>query len=995
MNTRRDGSREQSTPRRWLWDLGTIAVLCLLGMLALAPAEGRSEARPAAQPGRLAPQGAPAPKQPPPDAKQPAAGITITTSGPVGTPGQIHLPADVAAALQGSAGNAPQDWEVDFTQDFEGEFPGGLWSVEDFGDDGYDRTWGVDTSRAASGTASVWVAAGGDDGIDPSPAGTGNYPDNLDSWMIVGPLDLTDAQMADVDFEMWYDTEVDFDSIFVGASTDGENFDGQYWDGDSGGWDHFVLDLGSYVGLDDVWVAWVFTSDESNPEDYAGVWIDEATLWVYTEGAPPQRTNLLENPGFETGDTTGWNTEGTTDVFEDNPHSGSYSAWLGGVHDTHDRLWQVFPQAPADTNEARVSFWLALESEETATDVDTFCAGIHDADTDDLLVDLGCLDGTEPTYGWSQVEYTLTGAELLDVLGRTAYIDFTLDTDGSLLTSAWIDDVAFAVRTGGTGGDAYEDNDAPSTATPLAFGTPLADLTIDPAGDADFFRFDGTNGQEITLDIDAEVNGSGLDSYLWLLDTDGATVLAENDDDGSTFDSHLTYTLPADGTYYAIVRSYSGDGDRSFFYTLSLTSGGGPTPTPTPTTPTPTPTPPPDQKAWTAILYLAGDTNLWREYQPYIDQLEALVGAKSDFLDIVVLLDLAPEADNPGSVRLHIQPDGNYTDGVNRWNMGELNMGDPRTLVNFTQWAIRNYPAEHYYLAIDDHGNSVGGIAWDDTSDGDNLRPRELYEILKEVTDNGAFKLDVIDWEACLMLTYEGAYDVRNFADYLFGFESVSYGGDTYPSYFESLTATTTPRQFVDDAVDAYFENRSGAVVGAAVDLSQMDAVASTVNDLADGLLAQLGASKDAMTAARSAAQKFEVDGDIRITDADYYADLWHLADRLADQVPAVSSAANAVKTAVESAVIDFQVQSSPGEDHRNAHGLAVFWPEWVSGAYSDYVNGDLFRVAQDGTWDDFLNSYFGRRPSDRKGMPVNPDPVEKRSGGNPVYLPLVLTSGQ
>lgn len=987
MSTQRDGTGKDSAPRHWLWGLITILLLGLLGMPALTPAEGRSDAP---QSGKRVPQGAPAPGQPrTPGVKSPAAGVAITTSGPVGTPGQARLPAAAAAALRAAVGNAPQDWAVSFTQDFEGAFPGNGWHVEDQSDDGLDITWGLDASRVYSGTASVWVAAGGADAADPT---AGNYPDNLDAWMIVGPLDLTEAQAADIDFEMWYDTEPEFDFMFVGASSDGENFDGEYWDGDSGGWEYFDVDLGPYVGLDNVWVAWVFTSDESNPEDHAGVWIDEATLWVYTEAAPPERTNLLDNPGFETGDTTGWNTAGTTDVFENNPHTGSYSAWLGGVDNTHDRLWQVFPQAPAGADEARVSFWLALESEETATDVDTFCAGIHDADTDDLLVDLGCLDGTEPTHGWSQVEYALTGAELLDVLGRTVYIDFSLDTDASLPTSAWIDDVAFGVRTGGTGGDAYEDNDAPSTATLLAFGTPLTDLTIDPAGDADFFRFEGTTGQAITLDVNAEVNGSGLDSYLWLLDTDGATVLAENDDDGSSFDSYLTYTLPADGTYYAVVRSYSGDGDRSFFYTLSLTSGGGPTPTPPPATPTPTP--PPDQKAWTAILYLAGDTNLWREYQPYIDQLQGLLSAKSDFLDIVVLLDLAAEANTPGTVRLHLQPDGVYTDGVNRWNMGELNMGDPRTLVNFTQWAIRNYPAEHYYLAIDDHGNSVGGIAWDDTSDGDNLRPRELYETFKELTNNGAHRLDVIDWEACLMLTYEGAYDMRRFADYLFGFESASYGGDTYASYFGSLTATTTPRQFVENAVDAYFRNRSGAVVGAAIDLGQMEAVAGAVNTLSAGLLTELGTSKDAMTAARSAAQKFEVDGDIRITDEDYYLDLWHLADRLANQVPAVSGAANGVKSAVDSAVIDFKVQSSPGEDHGNAHGLSIYWPNWVSGAYGDYVNGNLFRVTQDGQWDEFMNAYFGRRPESRRGMPVNPAPVEKRSGGNAVYLPLVLRGG-
>ncbi|MFQ5595987.1 MAG: clostripain-related cysteine peptidase, partial [Anaerolineae bacterium] len=786
------------------------------------------------------------------------------------------------------------------------------------------------------------------------------------------------------------DTEPQFDYVFAGASTDGTNFNGQYWSGDSGGWQYYDVDLGPYVGLDEVWLAWFFHSDESNPEqDYEGVWIDDITLWIYTESEPPATTNLIQNSDFETGDLTAWSATGSTDVFDVNANSGGYSAWLGGIDDASDALYQVFDVPATGVNEARINFWFELDGEETAFEADTFCAGIARDSDEELLIDLGCMDGTESTNGWSEVDYTLSGSELLTVAGETVYIVFSLETDGSLPTSVWVDDVAFIIQTGGTAGDGHEDNDSPSTATALSFDTPITDLTIDPAGDFDYFAFSGSSGQTITIDIDAASNGSSLDSYLWLMDTDGETVLAENDDDGNSFDSYLTHTLPAAGAYYAVVSSYGGDGDRSFFYSISLTAGGSPPPTPPPTPTTP---PPSDKKAWTAILYLAGDTNLWREYQPYIAGLERMIGDKSDFLDVVVLLDMAQESPNPRTTRYHIQPNGNYADGVNRWDMGELNMGDPQNLVNFAKWAMQNYPADHYYLGVDDHGNSIAGIAWDDTSNGDNLSPPELYGIMKEITDNGANKIDVLDWEACLMQTFEGAYDMRNFAKYLFGFESVSYGGNTYPRYFENLTASTTPAQFVDAALDAYFSGRSGAVVGSAVDLSQIGAVQTAVDNLADALLSQVGAQKDAITTARTAAQKFDVGDDFRITNEDYYLDLWHMADRLAAQVPAVASEANAVKTAVGNAVLDYKINSSPGEDHSNARGLGIYWPQWVSGAYGDYANHRIFTATRDGRWDDFLAGYFGRRPEQRRGMPVDPEPVQKRSAGS-IFLPLVLRS--
>jgi hypothetical protein len=525
----------------------------------------------------------------------------------------------------------------------------------------------------------------------------------------------------------------------------------------------------------------------------------------------------------------------------------------------------------------------------------------------------------------------------------------------------------------------------------LSFNTPITDLTIDPAGDFDYFVFNGNGGQTIAINIDAAEHGSSLDSYLWLMDMDGQTILAENDDDGSTTDSYLTHTLPASGTYYAIVSSYGGDGDRNFFYTISLTADSGPPPTPAPTPTQPVSS---DKKAWTAILYLAGDTNLWRDYPPYIQELEALIGSKADFLNILVLLDMAAESPNPRTVRYHIQPNGNYTDSVNRWDMGELNMGDPRTLNNFVQWAVQNYPADHYYLAIDDHGNSVGGIAWDDTND-DNLKPPELYAVLKELTNNGARKFDVLDWEACLMQTFEDAYDMRHFAAFLFGFESTSTGGNTYSKYFQTLQRNTTPAQLAETALNAYFVGRSAPVVGSVVDLQRIEGVRIAVDNLANALLNQVGTQKAAMEAARTATQKFEVDGDYKITNEDYYVDLWHAADRLAAQVPAVAGEASAVKVAVQNAVKGFKVTSGPGENHSNARGLSIYWPHSVAGAYSSYAANEIFTSTRDGQWDDFLNGYFGRRGEfGRRGMPVDPEPVPRRSS-HAVMLPLISRSSR
>lgn len=118
--------------------------------------------------------------------------------------------------------------------------------------------------------------------------------------------------------------------------------------------------------------------------------------------------------------------------------------------------------------------------------------------------------------------------------------------------------------------DPHEPNDTPVQATPIFYGLPLTDPDICPAGDVDYYAFDGNAGADIAADIDAWSIGSSLDSVLHLYDTDGVTELASNDDwDG--LDSRIEYTLPANGTYYLKVRDYGApNGGPDYFYTISL-----------------------------------------------------------------------------------------------------------------------------------------------------------------------------------------------------------------------------------------------------------------------------------------------------------------------------------------------------------------------------------------------------------------------------------------
>jgi hypothetical protein len=97
---------------------------------------------------------------------------------------------------------------------------------------------------------------------------------------------------------------------------------------------------------------------------------------------------------------------------------------------------------------------------------------------------------------------------------------------------------------------------------------------ICPAGDLDFYSFQGSAGDRIGIRVTASSLGSSLDSFLSLYDSDGSSLLAENDDMVlyEQSDSFISYELNRSGTYFIRVRSWShpGSGDYNQFYTLSL-----------------------------------------------------------------------------------------------------------------------------------------------------------------------------------------------------------------------------------------------------------------------------------------------------------------------------------------------------------------------------------------------------------------------------------------
>jgi len=188
------------------------------------------------------------------------------------------------------------------------------------------------------------------------------------------------------------------------------------------------------------------------------------------------------------------------------------------------------------------------------------------------------------------------------------------------------------------------------------------------------------------------------------------------------------------------------------------------------------------QRKWTFMVYLDADNNL--EDAGIGDFLEmSSVGSTSD-VAIVVLMDRNQGYDdsygNWTDARLFYIDKGEepYADSADE-DWGEVNMGDPNILINFTLHVIQKWPAEHYALILWDHGGGVLGACWDDDNN-DKLDLSEIMYALEYIHSTAGITIDVLGFDACLMNLISTAYQLKDYIKYIV-FSQEYEPGDGWP----------------------------------------------------------------------------------------------------------------------------------------------------------------------------------------------------------------------
>jgi len=379
--------------------------------------------------------------------------------------------------------------------------------------------------------------------------------------------------------------------------------------------------------------------------------------------------------------------------------------------------------------------------------------------------------------------------------------------------------------------------------------------------------------------------------------------------------------------------------------------------------------PPRDNTAeWTVMIYLDSDNNLESAGIDDINEME-IAGSTTE-VNIVVQVDRIPysvlAANNEGYA--DDTSNGNWTNTRRYYitqdfdpvqinsqlksDLGELNMGDPQTLVDFVDWATINYPAKKYLLVIWNHGggfrslNLTKDIAWDDTSGRDKITMPELEYALSAINTQMEKKIDIVGMDACFMAMTEVAYQIKDYADILVtSEESVPFNGWPYDTILGELASNPliSSEQLAVDIVDKYiFSYSYGNVTQSAIDLSYMDTLTSQLSNLALAIMSDILTPKNVYINASYYSQYY---GDPDFIDLyDFCNQLLTYSNNLE-----VKNIALNIQQTLNYAVIK---SGYSGGSVSGCKGLSIYFPYIAYHYYYNYTN-----FSQDTFWDEMLLS--------------------------------------
>jgi len=385
---------------------------------------------------------------------------------------------------------------------------------------------------------------------------------------------------------------------------------------------------------------------------------------------------------------------------------------------------------------------------------------------------------------------------------------------------------------------------------------------------------------------------------------------------------------------------------------------------------------------WTFMVYMDGDNSLSDATED--DLLEMEKGYQDSALGSVNLIVLW-DKDGYGDTKLIKVHNGGYEDisSSASWMSSELDMGNPSTLINFVTWTVENYPAEHYFLDLWDHGGAYGGAMVDDTSSS-HLSLGALKYAANTIRERIGRAIDIWGYDACLMNAGADNYQIKRGANILLASEHTE-GNDgwDYEALISGLTSNPnwSPEDFayyfVEHVDDENFN--SSVVTMTAINITEWDFwFMEAYNQLAQAIRMRAGTNnsqiKEAFQNAVSADSRYWSNG----------KDVGDLAKQLLNYVddPYIHFWATRLLENASKSVINYM--------DVDTNGRKIIMAETIDSSAAS----STYPIFADTQWDEMLRQVYNLEEDDSNQAPICN--IESPINGYSVYRGTnVLIEGQ
>lgn len=424
-----------------------------------------------------------------------------------------------------------------------------------------------------------------------------------------------------------------------------------------------------------------------------------------------------------------------------------------------------------------------------------------------------------------------------------------------------------------------------------------------------------------------------------------------------------------------------------------------------------------NKKAWTVLVYIAGDNDLFKYALRNIYQMMNLGSSK--MLNILIHFDFHARGKPKMTKRYYVLKNKLIQIG----DIPAKDSGNPQNLIAAAKWAISNYPSDHFGLILWDHGTGsvdpnghtlkkivrpelffeydpynkiiklkedrsfleslnsdendekkiqnkyLRGICFDETSKN-YLNNHKLEYAFKVISETLKKKIDIVLFDACLMMGIEVAHFCAPYVHYLVGSEEVVLGpGYNYGLLFKPLfNEKISPEDYAKYVVKTYsqvYAPISRDFTESAIDLTHFDKLINEFTTLVKLLLSYLHSDlKNFIKKVIKLASSKET---VMHFSEPSYIDFKNFLDNIIfflkqqkkfqhttfEEVECSKIISEHIMNKIYPLLTQIIIANSTGSQSNKAHGLYIYFPHHRNNIEIGYKNTNFASVT---FWENFIN---------------------------------------